>query len=208
MASLPKTLAGVPIKAATAVGRAVRDPLKPVRSVREVWNAPDDEPDEFQEMTLGEHLDELRSRLVKMCYAFVPGMILGMIFADRVLNYMAAQANAEDGKFQVLNPTGSFTMWVKIAVYIGLTVAFPLIFYQIFAFIAPGMTRKEKRYVLRSLPFVSLLFFSGVAFATFVAVPRAFDFLSSFQSQNFSWEVVGEEVLSFYLTLMLGMGIA
>lgn len=208
MASLPKTLAGVPIKAATAVGRAVRDPLKPVRSIRDVWNAPDDLPDEFQEMTLGEHLEELRQRLVKMCYAFVPGMIIGLLFANRMLQYMASQANAEDGQFQVLNPTGSFTVFIKIAVYIGLAIAFPLIFYQLFAFIAPGMTRKEKRYVLKSLPFVTFLFFGGVSFAAFVAVPRAFDFLSNFQSDVFSWEIVADEVINFYLTLMLGMGLA
>jgi sec-independent protein translocase protein TatC len=207
MASLPKTLAGVPIKAAIAVGNVVRDPLKPVRSLRDVWTAPDDEPDEFQEMTLGEHLEELRQRLVKMCYAFVPAMLIGLFLANPLLNYMTEQANAEEG-FQVLNPTGSFTVFIKIAVYIGLTIAFPLIFYQLFAFIAPGMTRKEKRYVIRSLPFVTLLFLGGVSFAVFVAVPRAFDFLSNFQSDVFKWDLVAEEVINFYLTLMLGMGLA
>jgi sec-independent protein translocase protein TatC len=208
MASLPKTLAGVPIRAAAAVGNAVRDPFKPIRSVRDVWNAPDDEPDEFQEMTLGEHLEELRQRLVKMCYAFVPAMLIGLLMANRMLQYMATQANAEEGQFQVLNPTGSFTVFVKIAVYIGVAIAFPLIFYQLFAFVAPGMTRKEKRYVLKSLPFVTILFFGGVAFAVFVAVPRAFDFLSNFQSDVFKWDLVAEEVINFYLTLMLGMGLA
>lgn len=207
MASLPKTLAGVPIKAAAAVGSAVRDPLKPIRQVKEVWNAPDDQPDEFQEMTLGEHLEELRQRLVKMCYAFVPGMIIGFFLSGPMLKYMS-EASQTEGGFQVLNPTGSFSIFMKMAVYIGLVIAFPIIFYQLFAFIGPGMTRKEKRYVLKSLPFVTFLFIAGVSFAFFIAAPRAFDFLSGFQSDIFKWDLVADEVISFYLTLMIGMGLA
>lgn len=207
MASLPKTLAAAPVKAAVAVGNALRDPLKPVRSLREIWNATDETPDEFQEMTLGEHLEELRQRLVKMCYAFVPGMLIGLFLSAPMLEYISIKAQTEEG-FQVLNPTGSFTVFMKMALYIGLVIAFPIIFYQLFAFIAPGMTKKEKKYVIKSLPFVSFLFFSGVAFAFFVAAPRAFIFLSNFQSDIFKWDLVAEETISFYLTLMIGMGIA
>ena len=206
MASLPKTLAAAPIKVAEKVGRGLRDPLKPYREVREIWNADDETPDDFQEMTLGEHLEELRQRLVKMCYAFVPGFIIGFFLSSWALGYIAKQSQVE--QYQTLGPTDAFTTFMKMAMYIGLSIAFPIIFYQLFAFIAPGMTKKEKRYVLRSLPFVTFLFFSGVAFAFFVAAPRAFDFLSGFQSDLFKWELVADEVIAFYLQLMLGMGLA
>jgi sec-independent protein translocase protein TatC len=206
MASLPKTLAAAPLKVAAKVGRGLRDPLKPVRSFREVWNADDETEDEFQEMTLGEHLEELRQRLVKMCYAFVPGFLIGFLLASRALGYIARQAQVE--QYQTLAPTDAFVTFMKMAVYIGLGIAFPIIFYQMFSFVAPGMTKKEKRYLLRSLPFVTLLFFSGVSFAFFVAAPRAFDFLSGFQSDLFKWELVADEVISFYLQLMIGLGLA
>lgn len=206
MASLPKTLAAAPIKVARKVGRGLRDPLKPVREFREIWNADDETEDEFQEMTLGEHLEELRDRLVKMCYAFVPGFVIGFLLSSWALGYIAKQAQVE--QYQTLGPTDAFVTFMKMAVYIGISIAFPIIFYQLFSFIAPGMTKKEKRYVLRSLPFVTVLFFSGVAFAFFVAAPRAFDFLSGFQSDLFRWELVADEVISFYLQLMIGMGLA
>jgi sec-independent protein translocase protein TatC len=206
MASLPKTLAAAPIKVAAKVGRGLRDPLKPVRSFREIWNADDETEDEFQEMTLGEHLEELRQRLVKMCYAFVPGFIIGFFLSSWALGYIAKQAQVE--QYQTLGPTDAFSTFMKMAMYIGLSIAFPIIFYQMFSFIAPGMTKKEKRYLLRSLPFVTILFFSGVSFAFFVAAPRAFDFLSGFQSDLFKWELVADEVISFYLQLMIGMGLA
>lgn len=207
MASLPKTIATAPVKMVVAVGNVLRDPLAPARAVRNVWNAPDDEPEDFKEMTLGEHLMELQQRLIKTCLVLVPAFLIGFILAGPLLQYMAHQSKTEGG-FQVLNPTGSFTIFMKVALYIAVAIAFPMIFYQLFAFIAPGMTRKEKRYVLSSLPFVTFLFLAGASFAFFVAAPKAFDFLSGFQADAFKWDLVADEVISFYMTLMLGMGIA
>src|SRR6478609_3864167 len=83
-----------------------------------------------------------------------------------------------------------------------------MIFYQPFAFIAPGMTTRENRYVLASLPFINLIFPAGASFAFFVAAPKAFSFLSGFQLGAFKWALVAGEEVSFCLTLMLGMGIA
>jgi sec-independent protein translocase protein TatC len=207
MASLPRTLATAPVKMVVAVGNALRDPLAPVRAVRDVWNAPEDQPEDFKEMTLGEHLGELQQRLVKTCLVLVPAFLIGFLLAGPLLQYMARQSKTEGG-FQVLNPTGSFTIFMKVALYIAICIAFPMIFYQLFAFIAPGMTRKEKRYVLSSLPFVTFLFLAGASFAFFIAAPKAFNFLSSFQADAFKWDLVADEVISFYMTLMIGMGIA
>jgi sec-independent protein translocase protein TatC len=206
MASLPRTLASIPVKVATGVGRAIRDPLKPVRDVRNLWAMDDDEPQDFGEMTLGEHLNDLRNALVKSCYAFAPAFIVGIFLAAPLMRYMAREANTPE--FQVLSPTGGFVIYMKVGLYMGIIFAFPIIFYQLFSFISPGMTRKEKRYVASSLPFVTLLFAAGASFAFFFAAPRAFDFLSSFQSSIFEWKPVADDVISFYLTLTLGLGIA
>ncbi len=207
MAVSLQPIVSAPTRIARATGRALRNPLAPVHAVRHLWNAPDDEPEDFKEMTLAEHLEELRQRLVKMCFVFVPAFIVGFLLAGPFLRYLSRAAQT-DGGFQVLNPTGSFVTFMKVALYIALVIAFPMIFYQLFAFIAPGMTRREKRYLLSSLPFVTLLFLAGVAFAFFVAAPQAFNFLSNFQSGIFKWELVADEAISFYLTLMIGLGIA
>jgi sec-independent protein translocase protein TatC len=196
----------MPFKMAASAGRFLRDPLKPVRDVRNLWEMGDDEPQDFGEMTLGEHLIDLRNALVRSCYAFAPAFLVGVLLAGPLMKYMARQANTPE--FQVLSPTGGFVIYMKVGLYMGLVFAFPIIFYQLFSFIAPGMTRKEKRYFASSLPFVTLLFFAGASFAFFFAAPRAFDFLSSFQSTIFKWDPVADEVISFYLTLTLGLGIA
>lgn len=207
MASLPRTIAAVPFKMVASAGRFLRDPLKPVRNVRNLYTMDDDEPQDFGEMTLGEHLIDLRNALVRSCYAFAPAFLIGVILANPMLKQMSEQSNTVDG-FQVLSPTGGFTLYMKMGLYIGFCIAFPIIFYQLFSFIAPGMTRKEKRYFVSSLPFVTALFLSGASFAFFFAAPRAFDFLASFQTDIFKWELVGDDVLSFYMTLMIGLGIA
>jgi len=206
MASLPRTLASVPVKVVTGVGRALRDPLKPVRDIRNLYTMDDDEPQDFGEMTLAEHLNDLRNALVRSCYAFAPAFIIGVLIASPLMKYMTHQANTD--KFQVLSPTGGFVIYMKVGLYVGLCLAFPVIFWQLFSFISPGMTRKEKRYVASSLPFVTVLFAAGAAFAFFFAAPRAFDFLSNFQAGIFKWEPVADDVISFYLTLTLGLGIA
>jgi sec-independent protein translocase protein TatC len=92
--------------------------------------------------------------------------------------------------------------------FMAIAIALPVIFYQMFAFVAPGLTRKEKRLVYNSLPFVVVLFVLGASFAFFLAIPRAFAFLSSFKSDTFDYSPTAGSIFSFYLQVTLGMGIA
>ena len=97
---------------------------------------------------------------------------------------------------------------MKVALYIAICIAFPMIFYQLFAFIAPGMTRKRKAHTADVPSIRHVSFPGGASFAFFVAAPKAFNFLSSFQADAFKWDLVADEVISFYMTLMIGLGIA
>ena len=211
MSQVTKALGQGSLHAASAVGNVVRHPLAPVKSARaavqEIWNPPPDTPEVFEEMTLFEHLDELRSRIVKSCVAFAPAFVIGLIFSKSLIALIEKQAHITEG-FQILSPTEPFTDYMKVALYIGLAIAFPVIFYQAIAFVGPGLTRREKRYVLMSLPFVTVLFILGVLFAFFVAAPQAFGFLSTFGDGLFRWDPRGQEVLNFYLKLMIGAGLA
>jgi sec-independent protein translocase protein TatC len=166
-----------------------------------------DEPDVFEEMTLQEHLEELRDRIMKMVIAIVPTFLFGFFIAGRVMQDIREKANALEG-MDVRSPTDTLTLTFKIALYIAIAICMPIIVYQVVAFLAPGLTRKEKRILFTSLPFVAILFAIGVYYGYFVAAPRALYFLSQWNTDAFNWQPDGNETISFFLTLMIGLGLA
>lgn len=167
-----------------------------------------DEPDSFLEMTLQEHLEELRTRLLWASIAIVIGLIAGLLLAFPLLDQIALKTNVPNDQIQTISPTEGFVTYFKVALYIGIAIAMPVIVFQLLQFVAPGLTKRERGYLYRSLPVVVLLFVIGVAFAFFVVIPRALDFLSTFGSDVFAWNPRASEVVTFYVRLMLGIGAA
>lgn len=165
------------------------------------------EPDAFEEMTLLEHMEELRDRIVKSVIAIGVAFIAGVFLAGPLLKNLQVAANATGG-FDVVSPTDPITLYFKIALYIAIGIALPVLLWQVIGFLAPGLTKKEKRLLYLSLPFVVALFLLGVAYAFFFAAPRALTFLSSFMSDIYEWSPEGSAVITFFLTLMLGLGLA
>lgn len=199
------------------MARALRRPNIPVKLPKiKIPRLPrTDEPyeDVFDEMTLQEHLEELRDRIIKTCVAIAIAFIAGVFLADRLLDQIVKNANTlvdetGQGGLDIASPTDPITLYFKIALYIAIGFTMPIIVWHFIGFLAPGLTRKEKRVLFTALPFVTLLFLGGVSYAYFFAVPRAFDFLASFQSDIFSWDPDGGQVINFYLTVMIGLGIA
>ena len=199
------------------MARALRRPNIPLKLPKvKVPRLPrTDEPyeDVFEEMTLQEHLEELRDRIIKTCIAIAVAFIGGVFLARPLLLQIVEKANATvaesgEGGLDIASPTDPITLYFKIALYIAIGFTMPIIIWHLVGFLAPGLTRKEKRVLFTSLPFVILLFLGGVSYAYFFAVPRAYDFLSSFQSDIFSWDPDGGQVINFYLTVMIGLGIA
>jgi sec-independent protein translocase protein TatC len=166
-----------------------------------------DEPDVFEEMTLQEHLEELRDRIMKMVFAIVPTFLFGFFIAGRILQDITNKANAVDG-LDVKSPTDTLTLTFKIALYVAIAICMPIIVYQVVAFLAPGLTRKEKRILFSSLPFTTILFAIGVYYGYFIAAPRALYFLSTWNEDAFDWNPDGNETVSFFMTLMIGLGLA
>jgi sec-independent protein translocase protein TatC len=165
------------------------------------------EPDVFEEMTLLEHMEELRDRIVKSVIAIGVAFIAGIFLAGPLLRRLQVEANAMGG-FDVVSPTDPITLYFKIALYIAIAIALPVLLWQLIGFLAPGLTRKEKRLLYMSMPFVILLFLFGVAYAFLFAAPRSLGFLSTFMSGIFEWSPEGSAVITFFLTLMLGLGLA
>ncbi|HEV2129060.1 MAG TPA: twin-arginine translocase subunit TatC [Thermomicrobiales bacterium] len=165
------------------------------------------EPDIFEEMTLQEHLTELANRIKKMVYGIVLGFIVGAILVNPILDQIREAAQVEQG-LDIRSPSDPVIIFFRVALYVAVGITLPNIIYQLVAFLAPGLTGKEKRVLFSSLPFMSLLFVGGVAYAYFFAIPRALDFLSTFLGDQLAWEIDAQETLSFYLALMMGLGIA
>jgi sec-independent protein translocase protein TatC len=193
------------------MARALRVPrfrsLARVPSLR-VPRLPDaNQPDVFEEMTLAEHLNELKRRITRMAIAIVGGMIIGFLLSQPLLREIAAHVNNEEG-LDVRNPTDNLTVIFKVALYIAIAITSPVLLYQIIAFLAPGLTNREKRIVYLSLPFVAILFIGGASYAFFFAIPRALDFLSNLGGDIFQNGADAQETVNFYLTVMVGLGLS
>jgi sec-independent protein translocase protein TatC len=156
-------------------------------------------------MSLLDHLDELRNRLFKAALMVIIGTAIGAVFAGDVFAYLLQPYG---DRAQVLDPTGSVTNYFRVALLIGGIIAIPVITYQLLMFILPGLTRKERRIVLTSLPAITALFIIGVSFAWFMLIPPALDFLKNFQSQIFIVEWTADGYLGFVTALLFWMGVA
>lgn len=178
-----------------------------------VYTSEDDEDGHGLRMSLWDHLDELRRRATRAVLALVLGTIIGFIFAGDGLDYLRQPycqlvADPADCLLVTLGPTGNIVVYFRVALLMGGILAIPLITYQLIMFIVPGLTRKERRYVLLSLPAITGLFLIGVSFAWIVLTPAALGFLEGFQATLFKPEWTGDLYLSFVTSLIFWMGVA
>lgn len=189
------------------------------RRKREQQEAPPEpEPQDWEEdvdeqarMSILEHLNELRIRVFRALLALVVGTIVGVVFASPVLAYLLepyAALYPEGRQLVVLGPTGSVVSYFRVALLVGGIIAIPVITYQVLRFVLPGLTRKEKRYLLGSIFPITILFLVGVAFAWFVLMPPAISFLEGFQTDIFDPEWTADQYLSFVTSLLFWMGVA
>ena len=156
-------------------------------------------------LTLLDHLNELRSRLMRAMAALAVGVLLSVLFTDRLLKYLITPYGTE---LQVLGPTESVVIFFRVALLAGAIFAIPYITLQLFLFIAPGLTRREKRWVYLALPATTGLFLVGVAFAWFIMVPTALGFLQDFQSEVFRAEWTADRYIAFLTSILFWIGVA
>lgn len=163
-------------------------------------------------MSLLEHLNELRQRLAKAALALVIGTIVGAIIAGEVFEYLLTPycviQEVADCRLQVLGPTEGIVAYFRVALMLGGIIAIPVLTYQILMFVFPGLTRKERRFVLMALPAITGLFLTGVAFAWFLLMPPALGFLQGFMPNLFKPEWTADLYLSFITALIFWMGVA
>ena len=160
-------------------------------------------------MSLMEHLEELRNRLLRAVLAFMVAFGSCWAFAPRIYEFLAQPVYRflEPGKKLVfLGIVDPFMLYVKVAALAGIFVASPFVLYQVWAFVAPGLYRRERRMVGPFIFFGSLLFLAGGAFAYYVAFPFAVEFLLG-MGEQFEAQITVTRYLSFLMTIILGLGL-
>jgi sec-independent protein translocase protein TatC len=164
-------------------------------------------------MPLREHLVEFRQRLLKAGLAIAVGGVVGWFLAKPILNALLEPlreaAREHDvpisANFSAL--TSAFSQRIRIALYTGVVLASPVWLYQLWAFIVPGLTRREKRYAFGFVAVAFPLFLGGIALAWYV-LPNAVKFLTGFVPQGGTGFVDADGYLTFVTRLMLAFGIA
>jgi sec-independent protein translocase protein TatC len=157
-------------------------------------------------MPLMEHLKELRTRLIRAFLALAVTTGASFLFVKPVLEILIAPMG--DTLPQALKPTEVLGNYMKVALICGFTLAMPFIVYQIGRFVAPGLTKPEKRWLFILVPGATLCFVAGVAFAYFVMMPAAIPFLLGFLSDVVEQKWAIGEYLSFVTSLLLWIGLA
>jgi sec-independent protein translocase protein TatC len=156
-------------------------------------------------MDIWEHFDELRSRLTKALIALLLTTAISFAVADKMVNYLALPVGGISG-LQSIEVTENISIFMKVSLLSGVILSFPFILWQLLAFILPGLLPHEKRWLLFSLPFATLMFLAGVAFAFYVMIPAAVPFLINFM--GIRTMLRPENYFNFITNLMFWIGIS
>ena len=155
-------------------------------------------------MSLVDHLGELRDRLFKSIAAIVAGSVVGFIFAAQVRNFLLTPLPG--GVAQVLGPGDAFAIQLRISIVIGIILAMPVLLYQGWGFIAPGLTPAERRAVRPWVPLALFFFALGVGIA-YLVLPFAVQFLLSFTDAQLVANIAAGPYFDFVTTMFLAFGI-
>ena len=158
-------------------------------------------------MTLMEHLDELRKRLLSATVYLVLGMAVAYWFHNQLLNFIQRPLLDIGLKMTMTHPTDALNLVIKTAFVFGAIFASPFILYQLWLFISPGMYAHEKRYVVPFMGATVGLFLAGAWFGYRYVLPGAMVFLIQDIGKNFSHMITIEDYTGFFLAVILGLGI-
>lgn len=162
------------------------------------------EPD--QAMTLVDHLSELRTRIVRAILAVVAGSAIGFYLAPTIRAILVVPLPIEHRVLQVLGPGDAFAVTLRIAVAFGIIVAMPVLLYQLWAFIAPGLTTSERKALRPWIPLALFFFALGVTVA-WIILPFAIGFLLAFTDATLVANLTAPAYFDFVTTMFLAFGL-
>ena len=164
--------------------------------------------EESGKMSFLEHLDELRKRLLRIIIYIGIGLLATFYFHEQIYDFLSVpvyKSLPPGQKLVYTKITQPFSTYVWVSVLAGIFLTIPFILYEVWKFIAPGLYRREKRYVVPFLIASVLLFLSGGAFCYTIVLPRAYGFLIKF-GDKFNAMLTIEDYLDITMTMILGFG--
>ena len=160
-----------------------------------------------EEATLVEHLDELRSRLIISLVAIVPAFALTFVFHEEIMEWLTVPL-PNDKQLVTFGVTEPFTTSVKVSLIAALALVLPVLLWQTWSFFAPAVEEHHQRIVVVLVVIATALFACGVLFMYYVVLPRALEFLTTYDDELYNIQIRASYYYSFVALLLLGGGIA
>jgi sec-independent protein translocase protein TatC len=159
-----------------------------------------------EEATLVEHLEELRSRLIVCIVALTVAFPVAFVFHDHLIRWLTRLA-PEDREIITIGVAEPFTTGLKVSFYAALAATFPVFVWQAWSFFAPAVQERSQRIVARFVVLATVLFAGGMAFAYFVILPRALDFLTNYDEELYRIDIRASYFLSFVALMIFATGL-
>jgi sec-independent protein translocase protein TatC len=184
--------------------------MTPARGTTNHHRPPEDLDDDRGEGQMGflDHLDELRTRIIRSLIAIAAGMAIAFFFVDRIGDFILApalRALPAGSTLIYTKPGEGIAFYLDVALIVGLILAAPFVMYQVWRFIAPGLYAKERKYVV---PFVALSVVGtlcGALFTHYLMFPTTIAFLGAFNSRLMKYMPRVEDTFDLYKSMMIGM---
>jgi sec-independent protein translocase protein TatC len=165
---------------------------------------------EEDKLPIHDHLEEFRWRLIKCVIAVAVGFVATYAFKERIFQFLVSplvKVLPENSFLIYTSLPEAFITYLKVAFFAGLVLSTPVIFYQIWKFVMPGLYENERRYVLPFMLVATMFFVSGVSFAYYVVFPYGFQFFLGFQTEHIAAMPAMKDYLGLVMKLMLAFGI-
>jgi sec-independent protein translocase protein TatC len=162
--------------------------------------------DEGPTMSLIEHLEELRRRLIVVVVSVLGGAVVGFIFSRQVLILLRDRLPEGQRDLQFLGPADAFGAQLKIAGFLGIAIAMPIILFEVWRFVTPGLTRRERRFIWPVILAALVLFVLGVVIG-YIVIPYALNFLLSFAEGLADPNLTIDGYIGFATTMLLAFGL-
>jgi sec-independent protein translocase protein TatC len=158
-----------------------------------------------KEMSIWQHLEELRKRLLYSLVALMVGVIISIVFADYLIELLASPIGGLEA-LQSIEVTENIAVYFRVTMLSGFIMAFPFILVQLLLFVLPGLKKEERKWIYWAIPIATLLFVSGAVFAYLVMLPVAIPFLVEFPGPEVlpKWK----DYVDFVTSLIFWIGIS
>ena len=157
-----------------------------------------------KDMTLTEHLQELRGCLIKSIAALILGTGCSIYFLQDIMDILTAAAK----ELYYMRPAEAFMIYMKVALLSGLILSSPFILYELYSFVRPALTLRERRFTLICIPLSLVLFITGMRFSYSFVFPRGLEFFLGFAAGKVNPLISMESYLDFMLMLVVPFGFA